>query len=129
MSHHENRATLEKMLTAMVGGDFEAMGQYLAEDAVEEWPQSGERMVGRDACLAVYRNYPGQSPTYELRRITGEGNHFVAEAVADYGGEKTFATILFEFRDGKIVRETAYWSSPFEAPEWRAQWVERMESV
>jgi len=129
MSHHENRAKLERMLNAMMSGDFDEMAAHMAEDAVEEWPQSGERIVGRDACLTVYRNYPGASPTYKLRRITGEGDHYVAEAVADYGGEKTFATIIVEFRDGKVARETAYWSTPFEAPAWRAQWVERMESV
>jgi hypothetical protein len=31
---------------------------------------------------------------------------------------------IFEFRDGKIEKETAYWSEAFDAPEWRAPWVE-----
>ena len=129
MSHHENRAVLERMITAMFSGDYEAAVSEMADDAVEEWPQSGERIVGREACLLVYQNYPGGSPKYHLRRISGEGNHFVVEAVADYAGQTTFSTNLVEFRDGKVVRQTGYWSTPFEAPTWRSGWVERMEIV
>ncbi len=33
---------------------------------------------------------------------------------------------VFEFRDGKVARETQYYPQAFEAPEWRAQWVERI---
>jgi hypothetical protein len=47
-----------------------------------------------------------------------------AEAVGDYGGEIFQVVAIFEFRDGKIVRETRYYPQPFEAPPWRAQWVE-----
>jgi ketosteroid isomerase-like protein len=129
MSHHENRAILERMMHALFTGDYEGAVADMAEDAVEEWPQSGERIVGREACLMVYRNYPGGSPTYKLSRISGEGNHFVVEATADYGGQTTLATNIVEFRDGKVARQTGYWSTPFEAPAWRAQWVERMEQV
>jgi hypothetical protein len=35
--------------------------------------------------------------------------------------------MIVEFRDGKIWRDTRYYAEPFEAPAWRAQWVERME--
>lgn len=48
----------------------------------------------------------------------------VAEASLDYGGPKYETVIIFEFRDDKIARETAYWSEAFDAPAWRAQWVE-----
>jgi hypothetical protein len=37
------------------------------------------------------------------------------------------AVMIVEFRDGKIVRETRYYADPFEAPAWRAEWVESME--
>ena len=36
-------------------------------------------------------------------------------------------SLLFsEIRDGRIARQTEYWPDPFEAPAWRAQWVERI---
>jgi len=34
---------------------------------------------------------------------------------------------IIELRDGKMWRDTRYYAEPFEAPEWRAQWVERMK--
>jgi ketosteroid isomerase-like protein len=46
------------------------------------------------------------------------------EAISDYGNEVAFVANIVEFRDGKIVRETRYYVSPFDAPEWRRQWVE-----
>ncbi len=69
---------------------------------------------------------PDRAPTFRVRRITGGGDVWTVEAVGDYGGEIYLVVCIFEFRDGKIVRETRYYPEPFEAPEWRAQWVERM---
>jgi ketosteroid isomerase-like protein len=129
MSSHQNRAILERAIQAMLKGDLEGMTEAMAEDAVLEWPQSGERIIGRQACYMVYANYPGGPPTYELGRITGDDELFTVEAVGDYSGEKVFFTSIVEFQDGKIARQTDYWSNPFEAPAWRSQWVERMEPV
>ena len=67
----DNRATLDRTIDAMFRGDFDTATEALAEDGVVEWPQSGERITGREACLNVYRNYPGGPPSYELRRIFG----------------------------------------------------------
>ena len=53
----------------------------------------------------------------------------MVEAVGDYSGEKFYLTSVVEFRGGKIAKQTEYWASPFEAPGWRAQWVERMVPV
>lgn len=121
----DNRATLERTVDATFRGDFDTAVEAMADDSVVEWPQSGERIVGRQACLTVYKNYPGGSPTYELRRITGGPDIFTVEAVGDYSGDRVFLTSLVEFRDGKIVKQTDYFASPFPAPDWRAQWVER----
>jgi hypothetical protein len=35
--------------------------------------------------------------------------------------------LILELRDGKVFRETRYYGEPFEAPESRARWFERME--
>ena len=129
MSHHENRAILERTIAAMFVGDIDTVTAALADDAVVEWPQSGERIVGKEACSLVYRNYPGGSPSYELRRISGGGDLFVVEAIGQYESGTTYLTSIVEFSNGKIVKQTDYWANPFEAPGWRAQWVERMERV
>jgi len=51
------------------------------------------------------------------------------EGVNDYGGGEVFTVLaIFELRDGKVWRDTRYYAELFDAPEWRAQLVERMES-
>lgn len=51
----------------------------------------------------------------------------MVEIVSNYGGQIYNATLIIELRDGKVLRETRYYAEPFEAPKWRAQWVERMD--
>ena len=55
-----------------------------------------------------------------------EGDLCVAEASLDYSGVEYDRVFIFEMRDGRIARETAYWAQPFEPPEWRADLVERI---
>ncbi len=53
----------------------------------------------------------------------------MVEGVNDYGGGQVFHVVaVFELKDGKIWRDTRYYAEPFEAPGWRARWVERMET-
>lgn len=123
MVEQENKRVVERLIQCINDRKIEVMDELLHEDAVMDWPQSGERVVGGDNRRAVYGAFP-QLPTITPRRMVGGGDLVVAEASLDYGGP-VFATVfIFEFRDGKIARETAYWSEPFEAPEWRASWVE-----
>jgi ketosteroid isomerase-like protein len=107
--------------------DMAALEKLYAEDAVQEWPQSGERIVGAKNIVAVNENYPGL-PKAEPRRILSSGDLVVTEVTLDYGGSTgTYhAVSILELRDGRIVRETDYFGAPFAAPEWRAEWVERM---
>ena len=118
--------TVEALIATLNAGNVDGMDAVFHEDAVMEWPQSGERIVGGDARRSVYNAFP-QLPTITPRRIVGEGDLWVLEATLDYGDEaESLATFIFELRGEKIARETSYWSLPFEAPEWRSQWVEQM---
>jgi hypothetical protein len=91
-----------------------------------EMPQSGERIRGREKMRAFQEAYPNP-PTMRLRRVIVRDGLWVAEIVSDYGGRIYHAVLVIELRDGKIFKETRYYAEPFEAPEWRAQWVERMQ--
>jgi hypothetical protein len=71
--------------------------------------------------------YPG-SPSIRLRRVLVREGLWVVEAVNDYSGEVVDMVMNLELKDGKIWRDRRYYAEPFEAPEWRAQWVERVES-
>ena len=102
------------------------------EDYVMEMPQSGERFRGRENMRAIQRARGNQAnpPRYlQLRRVLVKEGLWVVEAVIDYGDGRVFDVVLIlELRDGKMWRDRWYFAEPFEAPEWRAQWVERMET-
>jgi ketosteroid isomerase-like protein len=120
---------VERLVAAINAGDIVAMGELFLDDAVMEWPQSGERVVGADNRRAVYTAFPAL-PRITPIRLVGEGDLWVAECTTDYGEGGVFQTVLiFELRGGKIAKETAYWAQPFPAPAWRAGWVERIDGA
>jgi hypothetical protein len=98
------------------------------EDYTMEWPQSGERLRGRQKMKEFQEAHTGSRPPRRLRRVLVREGLWVVEGVVDYGGgrEVDFVLIL-ELRDGKVFRETRYYADPFEASDSRAQWFERME--
>jgi hypothetical protein len=127
MSEQVNRETLERLIEGLNTGDLELFHAQFHEDSVMEYPQSGERIAGGESRRAVYGAFPGL-PQVRPREIRVSGDLAVVEARLDYGdGAEWQAVFVFELRDGKVARETAYWPQPFEAAEWRAQWVERFE--
>ena len=101
-------------------------------DYVMEMPQSGERFRGRENMRAFQEAYPANRgeappPSIRLRRVLVKEGLWVAEGVYDYGDGQVLDTVLiFELRDGKMWRDRWYFAESFEAPEWRAQWVERI---
>ena len=107
--------------------DWEAAGELLDEAIVVEWPQTRERIRGRENVLAVNRNYP-EGWTIRVLRVLSEGDVAVSEVAVDHVGHGTFhAASFFEVHEGRITRGTEYWvDPPTEAPPaWRAEWVER----
>jgi ketosteroid isomerase-like protein len=124
MGEGDNRAAIDRYLKAFESKDMTILDEVYADDAVQEWPQSGERIVGKANIRAINENYPGL-PAATTRRISGSGDLWTVETTLDYGGEVYNAVSVLEFRGGKIVRETDYFASPFPPPEWRAQWVQR----
>jgi hypothetical protein len=104
----------------------EAEYELRHQDYVMEMPQSGERIRGRENMRSMQENYPGP-PSIALRRVVGAGDLWAVEMRSDYDGRIYHVVMIVEFREGKILHETRYYADPFEAPEWRAQWVESME--
>ena len=109
--------------------DLSAEAEYELrhEDYVMEMPQSRERIRSREKMRGFQEAYPAP-PTIQLRRVVVRDGLWIVEGVNDYGGGQIFTVVaIFELRDGKIWRDTRYYAEPFEAPEWRTQWVERMQ--
>lgn len=136
VGEQENRQTVDRLRQAYESGDLGSVVKVLrevtADDFVQDWPQSGERIRGRDNSIAIDENYPtatGTNPAISLRRFVGGGDVWVAEGTIDYGdGTPVSYVSINELRDGKVVHSTEYFANPFPAPEWRSRWVERMES-
>jgi hypothetical protein len=99
---------------------------YTKEDAVLEYPQSGERIRGRHNIQASRVAQPN-TKRFTVRRIVGSRNLWVTEFILTYDGRPSYSVSIMEFRDGKVARETQYFGDPFEPGPSRAQWVERME--
>lgn len=118
-----NVAVVERLVQCINARRIEVMDQLFHDDALMDWPQSRERVRGAANRRAIYGAFP-QLPTITPRRTIESGDLVVLEADLDYDGPLYASVFVFEFRDGLIERETAYWSEPFEAPEWRAEWVE-----
>jgi len=127
MSEQQNRAVVERLIACINDKQTAVMDELFHEDAVMDWPQSGEQVVGGDNRRGVYGAFP-QLPTITPRRLLAAGDLVVAEASLDYGGPRYDTVFIFELRDGRIARETAYWAEPFEAPEWRSAWVTREDA-
>ena len=120
------REAVEGLWRAINARDFNAAGDLLHDDFVCEWPQSRERIRGRANFIAVNRDYPGDW-SITVRRIVAGGDQAATEVNIRIDGRTDVAVSFFELRDGKILRETDYWPEPYDAPAWRARWVEAME--
>ncbi len=129
----DNSELAAKFEAVLKQGDFagqtELLREYGSDDFVEEWPQSGERLT-KAASLRMAEAYPdmtGTSPTFAYKRMLGGGDVFVIEGTIDYGDGVPVSYVgIGEIRDGKVAKMTEYFANPFEAPAWRADFVERM---
>ena len=125
MADAETRAALDRHWAASDANDFEAEHQIYRDDAVLDYPQSGERIVGRDNIQSSRAAQPNQK-RFKVRRITGSGDLWITEYVLTYDGIPSYTVSIMEFLDGKVARETQYFGDPFDPGPSRAQWVERI---
>jgi hypothetical protein len=123
----EIRAALDQHWAASDANDFETEHRIYHEDAVLEYPQSGERTRGRRNIQKQRASQPSKK-RFAVRRIIGGGDLWVTEFVLTYDDKPSYTVSIMEFRDDKVVRETQYFADPFVAPQSRAQWVERMDT-
>ena len=121
------RAALDQHWAASDANDFETEHRIYLEDAVLEYPQSGERTRGR-ANIQNQRASQPNKKRFSIRRIIGSGELWVTEFILTYDGKPSYTVSIMEFKGDKVARETQYFADPFVAPAFRAQWVERMDT-
>jgi hypothetical protein len=119
------RAAIEEHWHASESGETETEHAVYADDAILDYPQSGERFHGR-ATIAAQRGGHPASRHFTVERITGGGNLWVSECVITYDGVPTHSVSVMEFADERVVHETQYFADPFRTPAWRAALAEPM---
>ena len=123
----DSKQIVERFWAAMQTNDFKTAGEFLHDDYVLEWPQSGERIRGRANFVAVNEHYPAHGHwEFTVHRIIAEDDEVISDVgVTDgviTGRAITFSTV----HAGKILHQTEFWPDPFEPPAWRARWVEKI---
>jgi hypothetical protein len=119
------RAAIEEHWRASEAGEIEAEHAIYADDAILDYPQSGERFRGR-ATIAAQRGGHPADRHFTVRRITGGADLWVSECIISYDGVPTYSVSVMEFADGAVVHETQCFADPFPAPASRAALAERM---
>jgi ketosteroid isomerase-like protein len=117
------RARIQEHWDASERGDVEAEHAIYADDAILEYPQSGERFRGRSTIAAQRGGHPADRH-FTVRRILGGGDLWVSECVITYDGAPTHSLSVMELADGLVIHETQYFADPFPAPPERAALTE-----
>ena len=119
------RLALERHWNASDANDFDVEHEIYREDAVLDYPQSGERIRGRHN-IQESRFLQPNKKRFKVRRIIGRGELWVSEFILSYDGKPSYAVSIMEFRDGLVARETQYFADPFDPSPSRAHLVEQM---
>ena len=118
-------AVLERHWNASDAGDFAAEHDIYCDDAMLDYPQSGERIRGRDNIRESRYVQPGKK-RFAVRRIIGRGDLWVTEFTLTYDDTPSYVVSIMEFRDGLVAHETQYFAERFEPGPSRAHLVERI---
>ena len=119
------RARLEQHWAASESGDAVTEHAIYAEDAILDYPQSGERFRGRSRIQAQRGGHPAERH-FTVTRIAGGGGLWVSECIITYDGAPTYSVSVMEFSDGLVAHENQYFADPFPAPASRAALAERI---
>ena len=117
------RDALREHWAASDANEFDAEHRIYRDDAILEYPQSGERIRGRRNIQASRAAQPN-TKRFTVRRVLGGGDLWISELVLTYDGKPFYVVGIMEFEAGKVVRQTQYFGEAFEPGPSRAQWVE-----
>jgi ketosteroid isomerase-like protein len=127
MRDQEIREALNQHWTASNSDDFATEHEIYHEDAVLNYPQSRERIIGRHN-IQLSRTVQPNKKQFVVGRIMGSGDLWITELVLTYDGQPFYTVSIMEFSGVKVARETQYFAGPFEPGESRKKWVVNMDS-
>src|SRR5580704_5683191 len=96
------RTDLEQHWRASAAGDADAEHEIYADDAICDYPQSGERILGRQNLQALRSHHPGRPSGFRVRRMLGKGDLWITEYTINYQGQQAFTVSIMEFSNGKV---------------------------
>jgi hypothetical protein len=127
MRDQEIREALNQHWAASNSGDFATEHDIYLDDAVLDYPQSRERIIGRQN-IQISRTVQPNRKRFVVHRIIGGGDLWVTEFVLTYDDQPFYTVSIMEFSGVKVAHETQYFAGPFEAGESRKKWVVSMDS-
>ena len=128
MDDRTMRQALERHWAASDASDFQVEHEIYREDAILEYPQSGERLRGRRN-IQESRFVQPNKKRFSVRRIVGSGDLWVTEFILSYDDMPSYAVSIMEFREGLVAHETRYFAEPFDPAPSRAHLVESAGST
>ena len=126
MRDQEIREVLNQHWSASNSGDFATEHDIYLDDAILDYPQSRERILGRYN-IQLTRTLQPNKKRFVVHRIMGSGDLWITEFVLTYDDQPFYTVSAMEFSGVKVAHETQYFADPFEAAEWRKKWVESMD--
>jgi hypothetical protein len=146
MSTLTNEEVVRAYIQATSSNDQSRLSELRHPDWYADWPQSGERVRGHANARAIDEAFPGGAPlahagrivgsedrwivtpAYTVQRLVGNGDSWWGDGTITYAdGSTWYLAIFLEVRDRLIHHEIVYFGAPFEAPAWRAPFVERID--
>jgi hypothetical protein len=121
----QTKAAIEEHWRASESGDSKTEHAIYAEDAILDYPQSGERFRSRATIAAQRGGHPAERH-FTVLRINGGGDLWVSECIITYDGAPTYSVSIMEFAGDHVAHETQYFADPFGAPAWRTALAEPM---
>jgi hypothetical protein len=120
---------MERFLAAADAKDAAGMAELAHPDIVMEWPQSGERFVGRNNALAAYLATEEKPDIAGEPIMAGQGDLWIVRMPLRYGTDIYSYVGVFELEDGLVRRTTEYFAAPFPASDARAPYAEPSPEV
>ena len=92
----EKRRAIGQHWSSSEAGDDLVEHRLYAEDGILDYPQSGERFVGRSTISEQRRGNPADRH-FRLRRVLGSGSLWVSACVITYDGVPSLSVSIMEF--------------------------------
>ena len=116
---------VERFWALMMTNDFRSVGSVLSDDFVLDWPQSNERIRGRDNFAAMNEEYPANGRwEFIINRVVGNANEAVTDVLVTDGVVHARVVSFFTVENGRITRMVEFWPDRFDASQNRSHLVE-----